>query len=171
LPRRLTEIAEYVIEAKPRTIGIIGFQYDLKDSKTGGKIGTVTIKKDVDVFRLYKSFDLEEVEAPKKLILKKLTVGAVVILVAGLLITTLLNRAFHVQTESKPLLKTPAGHKDQVITKSIPEDRKWKKDKEPENQEKQYYIFVEGGTGQGKRPGGKLRGVSKTNEGVYYFYE
>jgi len=168
LPRRLTEISEYVIEAKPRTIGVIGFQYDLKDSKTGGKLGSVTIKKDKDVFRLYKSFDLKEVEAPKKLILRKLTIGAVVILAASFLTVAMIRKAFHVQTEKAKNIELPAPEvkKETVIKKQT---KKIEKDKEEVKE--QYYVFTEGAKSTSKRPSGKLRGVSQTDKGIYYFYE
>lgn len=170
LPRRITDISEYVIEARPRTIGVIGFQYDLKDAKTGSKLGSITVKKDQDVFRLYKSFDISEIEPPKKIILRKLVVGGVVMAVAAVLVVVMLQRAFHVQT-SKKMIKTP---KPQAQTTMIKKTKTKKPEKEKQNEveiKEPYYVYMEGQGAGGTRPHGRLKGVSETSFGTYFFYE
>lgn len=171
LPRRLTEIAEYIIEAKPKTISIIGFGYYLKDSKTGGKIGAITLKKDVNVFRLYKSFDIKEVEGPKKLILHKLIAGGIVMCCSFALVFVMLNRAF--ENRMSPSKQKASVTTTQSIAQVMPGSASTPpapQAKTLEMPESNYFVKIENQTDTDRRPGGRLRGVSKTDQGVYFFY-
>jgi len=80
LPRRVVELSEYVIEALPRSYAITGFRYKAKDSKTGQTLYSIMIKKDLTVFQLYKSFDVDEMEKPKAVVLRKYALGIAVVL-------------------------------------------------------------------------------------------
>jgi len=95
LPRRLVELAEFVVEAQPRNLRTIGFRYFLRDSKTGMKLSVQGVKVDKTVFKMYKSFDVKESATPAKTQLTKIAVGAIVIV--GVLITAKLaiNHAFN----------------------------------------------------------------------------
>jgi len=167
LPRRLTEICEYVIDAKPRTLGVIGFSYDIKDPKTGGKLGTITLKKDQNVFRLYKSFDMKEIERPKKVVFRKLVIGAAIIVLSFGMISYLIKYTFNTQVkgESKKAIVLPSKTKQKTPEKV----RKAKEEKKPPDS--QYYVYIPGQDAKGARPNGRLKGVSETNKGVFFFYD
>ncbi len=184
LPRRLTEVCEYVIDARPRTLGVMGFQYDLKDPRNGNKIGVVTLKKDQNVFRLYRSFEVEEIDKPKKLVFRKLLIGVVVMVLAIGVTTTLLKHAFGVKSDSslKSAIEAPKSSKKELFSKGVTQSKAGPKSKSLEDlrgnkgvakepiKENSYYVFHSGKEDTEKRPNGKLRGVSNTDKGVYYFY-
>ena len=95
LPKRLVELSEFVIEAQPRNIQTTGFSYIVRDSKTGSKLSTQGVKRDNHVFSMYKSFDIDESAKPPRTQIKKLAIGAAVII--GVLIGAkyALSYAFH----------------------------------------------------------------------------
>jgi hypothetical protein len=80
LPKRLVELSEYVVDARQRSQSLTGFQYILRDSVTGEKISTKFLRKDKEVFRLYKSFNMDEDKKakPVKIIMRQVVLTAVV---------------------------------------------------------------------------------------------
>lgn len=178
LPRRLTEICEYVIEAKPRTIAMIGFHYDMKDPKTGGKLGSIVVKKDQNVFKLYKSFDVDEIEKPKKVVLRKLVIGGVIIALSFGSVTFLLKYAFNVQTQQKAVgakqeskglieLPKPTGKPKGMEGLKVTGNKVAK----GSITDRPFYIFDEGERAPRVKPHGDLKGTAVTDKGVFYFYE
>jgi len=165
IPRRLVEIAEYIIEAAPRSIGIAGFRYDVRDSKTGQKISMINIKKDQKVFKLYKSFDLEETAKPPRFVLKKLVIASVVMLAAVLSVTTTIKYALHVYDKPvKPKQET-------VIRKEAPKTMqalrsqvapKEEKKEEPKKLIKGPHYVVQDQE-LDVRPNDTIKGVAKLN--------
>jgi hypothetical protein len=75
LPKRLVELSEFVINAKPRSIKIAGFQYDFCDPVSKNKLFTKTIKPKQEVFNLYQSFVIDETVKPKSIARQKFIVG------------------------------------------------------------------------------------------------
>lgn len=168
LPKRIIEIAEYIIDARPQTISITGFQYDIKDTKTGNVLGKINLKKDKDVFRLYKSFDFDEIERPKKLVLKKLVIAGSVMALAVFFMWFTLKYLFKSDIEkhvpenkvSMSVIQTPQPKKKEIKVESKSEVKK----KEP------YYVLMDKNDLQ-VRPNGKIRGVAETEHGTYIFYD
>lgn len=75
LPKRLVELCEFVINAKPRSIKMAGFQYDFLDSVSRNKLYTSTIKPSKGVFSLYQSYVADESVKPKSVARTKFIVG------------------------------------------------------------------------------------------------
>lgn len=115
IPRRLTELAEYVIEAMPRSYAIVGFRYKIKDSKTGEVLYTSMMKKDLTVFRLYKSFETDEMEKPKQVVLRKYVMG-IGIVSAGLLM------AIYLLTSNGLGTKAMSANAKEINIKEIKKD-------------------------------------------------
>jgi zona occludens toxin (predicted ATPase) len=78
IPKRLTELCEYIIRAKSRVYAIVGFQYSLVDPTNGDKISSIYLKKDLEVFKLYKSFNIDEDSKakPKPILRNKIIITA-----------------------------------------------------------------------------------------------
>lgn len=176
LPRRLVELAEYVIEAKNRSIGIMGFEYFLRDSKTGQQIGKVVLKRDVNVFRLYKSFNFDEVEKPKKIVMRKFVTGAIVMAVSVFIVFFALKRAFY--SQMKPGAAQKVQKQEMVLQKEVkgekPQEKKpGRQTADPPALEElsgNFYVLLPSQTEIDRRPGGRLKGVSMTDKGTYLMY-
>lgn len=90
LPKRLVECAEYIIDAMPRSYSVGGFRYEVKDVKTGQRLYSKGLKKNQAIFKLYKSFDVDELEKPKKVLLTRYFIGfAIIVIALGLAIKIL----------------------------------------------------------------------------------
>jgi zona occludens toxin (predicted ATPase) len=166
IPRRMTELAEYVIEALPRTYAIMGFRYKMLDSKTGMNLFNKVIKVDKDVFRVYKSFEMDESEKPKKVILFKwvsfvgLLVGVVAFGMIGAksgLFFQELNNGKKQKTEVIQAKRVPQEtNKNQTATETAAPAEKL-----PD------MIFIPGHSSK-QKPAGDIKGISKTEKGTYY---
>lgn len=168
IPRRLAEISEYIIEAQSRTKAIIGFQYAMRDSKNGDVLSRITIKKDTQVFKLYKSFDAAEIDKPKKVLLRKAFVGVCMVLVAALLIRFTITNAFH---DEIPNNKTK-GNNALVSLPPGPPPPRPPEDLAPPSQQRPLPRpdYIVDPSEIDIRPHGDIVGVSQTDHGTYIFY-
>jgi len=79
--RQLLPLCEFIIEAAPRSKGLMGtFRYKFKDVKGNFMYSQVVKKKD-DVFAMYKSFSSDEAEKPKNVITHWAIVAVVMMVV------------------------------------------------------------------------------------------
>ena len=88
LPRRLVELSEFIIRAKSRVYTIAGFAYSLVGPRNGEIISSIHLRPDQSVFKLYKSFNIDEDSKakPKKIIRNKYIILAitVILILAGM---------------------------------------------------------------------------------------
>lgn len=81
ISRQLIPLAEFVIEAQPRSKGIGGvFRYKFKDIK-GQFMYSQVCRKRKEVFNLYKSFDSDEGEKPRNILMYWCALFAVLVVV------------------------------------------------------------------------------------------
>jgi hypothetical protein len=85
LPKRLVELSEYVVDARSRSQTLTGFQYFLRDPVTGEKVSTQYLRTDKNVFKLYKSFKMDEDKKakPEKIYLKNIIYITCLVLILG----------------------------------------------------------------------------------------
>jgi len=118
LPKRLVELCEFVISAKPRTIKLVGFQYDFLDAVSKNKLFTKTLKLDKTVFSLYQSYIADEVVKPKSVARNKFIVGLSVASVMLLMATIYANRGFVVAHGENKQKVTATKSVSQVVETS-----------------------------------------------------
>lgn len=94
LPKRLVELCEFVINAKPRSIKMAGFQYDFLDAVSRNKLYSTTVKPNKSVFTLYQSYIVDEKVKPKSVARTKLVVGLVTMIVMLVIGTYYLKNGF-----------------------------------------------------------------------------
>lgn len=175
LPPRLVELTEYVIEALPRTYAIFGFRYKMKDSKTGQVLYTKVIKIDQDVFKVYKSFEVDEDSKakPKKVILIRwiTSVGLLVAVIAFGMFGAKAGLFFD-QYQNKEDIKISQQKKiDKKEIKKSDIEKGNKVDNQEEEQEIEYeYVIVEKNLSNLK-PNGKIKGVAKVGDKTYIMYK
>lgn len=121
LPRRLVELAEFVVEAQPRNLRVVGFRYFLRDSKTGQKLSVQGVKTDKKVFKMYKSFDAEESSRPQKTQLVKIVVAASVIIMVLLGANLALRHAF--SADMKKVAPGKKSEKAKIVKREKSEGR------------------------------------------------
>jgi hypothetical protein len=186
LPKRLVELSEYVVDARQRSQSITGFQYVLRDSVTGEKISTKFLKKDKEVFRLYKSFNIDEDKKakPVKIIMRQLVLTVFVFsLLAGIGVYYM-KHGFHLyapkyadkQMNEKAQLDLKKTSDKKPLT-----DKLFKKTDDLKNEIKQDYqeFKNELGTNQKlvkiqdnitKKTDFKISGVAHVGEDTYIIY-
>ncbi len=153
LPKEIRVLAEFLIRAEQRSLTLASFKYKFytPDGKT--HLFNQTLRKDKKIFALYKSFHMEEVEKPKKVLIRQLIIPIFVffgfIFFAWYYVTHLM---FPKPEKSEPA-KTVA--KQQPVTPSPP-IRKEPIQKETVKQP--YYSYV-------------ISGYAITPEGRYFFVE
>jgi hypothetical protein len=178
LPARLVELTEFVIEAMPRTYAILGFKYQMKDSKTGLVLYTKVIKIDQEVFKVYKSFEVDEDSKakPKKVILIRWvsSVGLLVAVIAFGMFGAKAGIFFNQNKEIKQI-------KGDI---QISEQKKWEKqgvkksgkgkgfqeDKQEGEKEIEFdYVIIENHK-TNLKPHGKIKGVATVGDKSYIMY-
>lgn len=105
LQRRITELAEYVIDALPKAYTLSGFRYEVKDSKTGMRFYSTSLSVDKEVFRLYQSFEADEMVKAKPVLFYKFGVAILVLLIAGFSFIYYVNSGMYLKklkTTEKP---------------------------------------------------------------------
>lgn len=96
LKKRIIDLAEYVISAKPRSIKKVtrGFEFEMIDAFTNKKLQDLYVKTDNRIFALYKSFQADEFIKPKNFVSKKMTVGLVVAVLCLVLSFAMMKTGF-----------------------------------------------------------------------------
>lgn len=171
LPKRLVELAEYIIMAVPRSYAIGLFKYFAKDTRTFENIFSTTLKKDQRVFMLYKSFETDEVEKPKPVVLIRLVASVVAFVsIIGGMYWYMVGGGLHwggkekvakAKTETVERTEKPVSNVD-----ALPE--------KPKKLEETYqprinYAIIEGQANV--VPGGPVKGYVYGNGKTYILYE
>ncbi len=103
LSQRIVSLAEYVIEARPRTISISRiFLYDVKDVVSKMKLYTIKLPASNEIFQLYKSFEVEEFEKPRGLLQRKFLLGIAFFVIPLAIAVVLLKSGFLFSSMKKP---------------------------------------------------------------------
>ena len=101
LARELVVLSEYIIKAVPRSLQYGSFRYKFYDVN-GNHLFTKSLKRDNNVFRAYKSFDVKEVSKPKNVLLPKIVFASVSIFVSLALVFFLLRFFWYSPSKSPP---------------------------------------------------------------------
>lgn len=92
---RIVKLSEYIIRARQSSVSLpMVFIYDAVDSITGDILFSVRLKKESEIFRLYKSFEFEGHERPKSVLLRKWVVGVSLFAIPLLLAVLILKSGF-----------------------------------------------------------------------------
>ena len=177
LPPRLVDCAEYVIDAKPQSIGLTGFNYSIKDVSTGNELKRIHLRADKNVFRLYKSFDIPEAKgaAPTRYVLKRAVVGALIVIAAFTFVKFGLSKAFHmgytgkVEKKKENIASIPTIQPSSNGAKIQPKTTTNQTSAGSVDELTPEWVILPGE--QDIRPGGNIAGVSKTSEGTYVLFK
>lgn len=172
LPQRLVELTEYVIDAMPRTYAILGFKYQMKDSKTGQVLYTKVIKINQDVFKVYKSFEVDEDSKakPKKVLLIRwvTSVGLLVAVIAFGMFGAKAGLFFNQNKDVKQIREQKKWEKQEVQKSGL--DKGVQVEKREEEQVLDYdYVIIENHISKMK-PHGKIKGVATVGDKTYIIY-
>ena len=175
MPKRLIGLCEYIIEAVVRTKTLVGFQYNMLDKTTGKVMQRSVLRADQRVFSVYKSFEIDENSdaKPKKILRNKIILyAALLVILFGGVITSLKQGWFlsmpesaHAQQIKKSQNDTPEAGPGSPST--VPSDKEKITEKVLPKKD---YVFVPD-VQVNIKPGGNIKGISKTESGTYIFYK
>lgn len=172
LPQRLVELTEYVIDAMPRTYAILGFKYQMKDSKTGQVLYTKVIKINQDVFKVYKSFEVDEDSKakPKKVLLIRwvTSVGLLVAVIAFCMFGAKAGLFFNQNKDVKQIREQKKLEKQEFKKSEL--DKGVQVEKRDEGTELEFdYVIIENHK-TNLKPHGKIKGVATVGDKTYIMY-